>query len=203
MRKAVKIQTVYKFAELSEHAKNNALYHSQLQANYDGEENKATLRAFESIFPVNVRGWEYGECGREYVKWTFTGDGDVEELSDIRLLTYLHNNYRRDLWKGKYYNTPGKHVNGKYTYKSRHSKVIFDNSCVLTGYYMDDDILGPVYEFMRRPDGRTFRDLMEECLESWVSACTSDYEGFHSQESFADMCEVNGWEFTENGSFYN
>jgi hypothetical protein len=54
---------------------------------------------------------------------------------------------------------------------------------------------------MKKPDHRTFRDLMEECLESWISACTNDYEHYYSKEHFAEMCEGNEWEFDEYGNF--
>lgn len=190
---------VYKYEELSDRARKKALHNFQMSDYYPwADENKETLKAFENIFPIKVREWQYGGYG-DYIRFDFIADYEIEELSGVRLATYIYNNYFPYLFKGKYY-SKGKYVDGKYTYKQRYSKVMFDNSCVLTGYIIDDDILEPVYKFLKKPCKHTnFKDLMRECLEKWLSACIRDYEAYFSEENFMEMCESNGWEFFEDG----
>ena len=94
-------------------------------------------------------------------------------------------------------------INGKYTYKHRYSKIIKDTCCVLTGYYIDDDILEPIYDFLKKPSKHvTFADLMRDCLQFWVIACNKDYEACTSMEYFAELCEANGYEFTGYGNVW-
>lgn len=176
---------VYTFDELSEQAKDNA-YHEWLhEGHYDGTDNKKTLKAFEKVFPVTVTDWEYGY--HNYIRFTVDADNDIENLSGIKLFKYLYNNYEHILFKGRYYSTPGKYINGKYTYKHRYSKVIKDTCCVLTGYFIDNEILKPIYDFLKNPSKHvTFSGLMRDCLQSWVIACNNDYEASTSMEFFTE-----------------
>jgi hypothetical protein len=192
---------VYKLEELSEKARDRAHYDWLASGCSDGSssENAATLRAFESIFPVKVKDWQYGGCPG-YIEWHFTGEDDTAELTGWRLAAYLWNNYHGKLYKGKYYSTPGKYIDGKYTYKHRHSKIILEHCCVLTGYCVDDDMLDPVYKFMEHPtDGTTFYNLMQDCFDAWVKACTEQWDHENSMEYFKDACEANDYEFYADG----
>lgn len=191
--------TVYTIDELSEKAKEKA-YHNWLQQNdYPWEnENRKTLEEFCRIFPVKVIDWSYGYWDN-YIHFQFTGDENIENLSGLRLLKYIYNNYYDCLFKGKFYYKE-KYVNGKYEYKCRRSKIIKDNSCVLTGYDLDDVILKPIYDFLKKPkEYITFYDLMKECLNTWVKACSEDYQYCTSMEYFIELSRINGWEYRENG----
>jgi hypothetical protein len=192
---------VYKVDELSEKAKEKAFNDFCCTSDYfSASENESTLKEFENLFPIKVKQWEYGFQG-SYINYEFTDD-EIEELSGIRLLKYLYNNYWTDLFKGKYY-SKGRYIDGKYTYKSRRSKAIFEHCCVLTGYCIDDDILDPIYNFLKKPEAHiTFNDLMDDCLQSWIKACENDYEAYFSMESFEDMAQANEWEFKENGEMF-
>lgn len=65
-----------------------------------------------------------------------------------------------------------------------------------TGYYLDETILGPA----KQPtEGKTFGDVIEECLTAFFSACCQDVEYTQSQEYFADFAENNEFEFYSNG----
>ena len=57
---------------------------------------------------------------------------------------------------------------------------------------------------VKKPSDRVnLSDLLDECFDSWVKDCTSDYEYSQSMESFKDMCEGNNWTFTVNGKMEN
>ena len=198
-------KTVYTVDELSPDALERAHmdYLSDGDYYHWADENAATLKAFTDIFPVIVRDYEYGY--HNYINFEMDNglDDEVYDFTGIRLAKWLWNNYRDRLYKGKFYSTPGKYVDGKYTYKSRHSKIILDNCCPLTGYCVDDAILAPIYKFMASPDNyQTLEDIMNDCLQSWVYACRDDVEAAESLESFIDMAQANEWTFTKEGKFW-
>jgi len=182
---------ICQYSELSESAREKAFHSWLSKGDYGWEgDNENTLDTFTGIFPVKVKSFEYGY--RDYINFSFTADDDIEGLSGLRLVKHIHNNYYDSLFKGKYYSK------GKY---SRTSKILVDNCCSLTGFHMDNAILQPIYDFLKKPTDLNFKDLMEDCLESWVSACSKDYEAYMSKENFSELCEINGWEFTEDGKW--
>jgi hypothetical protein len=192
---------VFKASELSEGALCEAHHNWLGRSDYHwNEENRDTLREFEKIFPININNWEYDEH-HSSVSWDFDYDAEeLSEMSGLRLLKYIWNNYSHLLFKGRYYSTKGEWVDGKFTYKKRHSKVILSTELVLTGYYMDIEILRPVYDFLDKPDEKTtFHDLMGECLASWGKACTEDFKHCTSREYFIEESDNNEWEYDKNG----
>jgi hypothetical protein len=182
-------QVVYSFCELSDDAKERAVtdyWNEGHNFAWEGE-NLDSLKKFYDVFSSLVK-----SGNRNWSDVCIIGDDNVMELSGMRAATYLWNNYKDDLYKGKYYSRGG---------KSRYSKIQLCNCCVLTGYCMDDDILKPIYKFLSKPDQRTIEDLMQECVESWRIACEHDYEYQQTQAWFEDMADANDWEFTEDGKF--
>lgn len=190
---------VYKFDELPDRAKEHVINKWRENSNYAwASENLDTLKAFESIFPIRAIDWAYGD--RNFIFFQFTADADTENLTGHRLSTYLWNNYREYIYKGKYFSTSGHYDEKKgYHYKSRHSRIILDSCCPLTGYCIDDDILEPVFKFMKKPDDRNFYDLMDDCLQAWISACNLDFEYQNSDAAIIETIEINEYEFYENG----
>jgi hypothetical protein len=198
---------IYSLEELNQNSKDHA-YSEWLEGDpYSwGEENKDSLKVFEDIFPVKVKQWEYGY--HNYINWSFTADSEIENLFGIRLMKYIYNNYFHNIFKGKYYSlwsktekNPKNQNMGKL--KKRYSKVMFENSCVLTGYCIDNDILDPIYKFLKNPDKNiTFYDLMDDCLNSWINACDRDYSASISYERFEEECKDQEWLFYENGNRY-
>ncbi len=180
--------TLYKLEELSEAAKENALHQLRDDEDFFATDNRNTLDAFEKIFPITVKDWEYGY--HNHIGFTFDAEEEISELSGIRLMAYIYNNYFSDLWRGKWY-----YKNGK----ERRSKVIFDNSLPLTGYFTDDAILEPIFNFLKKPDGTTFYDLLYDCLQSWIYACNKDAEYQRSEEALLEMAEANDYLFDEHG----
>lgn len=190
---------IYEFSELSDKAKSNAKYNHDIHYGYDGSDNEDTCTVFEKHFPVHVKTFEYGGC-HPYVKWEFTESEEIASLKGFRLATYLWNNYKTSLYHGKYYGKTRRDSQGKFVHKKRYSKIILDNYCVLTGYYMDDEMMEPIYKFMGTPDpNTTFADLMDECMQAWIWACSRAWDEENSEEYFADLCDANGYMFYEDG----
>ena len=192
---------VYTVEELSEKALSRAYDNWYMNSDYPcGEENEKTLLEFERVFPVKVTNWQYGGSYK-YVRFHMTCD-EVAELEGFRLAKYIWNNYRHDIYKGKYY-SKGKFIDGKYHYVYRRSKVNLEQGCNLTGYYLDYDILKPVWDFLDSPEPYvTFEDLMEKCLNRWIDACEDDYNNYYDKNTFIEMAKDNEWEFYEDGSMF-
>ena len=196
---------VYTVDELSPDALERAHmdYLSDGDYYYWADESISTLREFEDIFPVRVRDYDCGYNNYVNFEMYYCFEDEVYDFTGTRLAKWLWNNYRDRLYKGKYYSTPGKYVDDKYTYKSRHSKIILDNCCPLTGYCADDAILEPIYKFMASPDNyQTPEDIMNDCLQSWVYACRDDVDASESLESFIDTAQANEWTFTKEGKLW-
>lgn len=201
-----KVINIYSIDELSKEAQERA--YTEWLRNFDyvwHNENIATLKAFENIFPVRIRDWSYGELPSG-VKWQFTSDSELAELKGPRLLACIWNNYGDYLFKGKYYSICCGQKNAVgVNSKSRRSKIILEASCVLTGYCMDDEILAPMYAFLKGTLSswryQTFADIIGYCLDSWQSACTKDLEHGQSFESFLEDSQSNDWTYRINGVF--
>lgn len=185
---------IYKIDELSRKAQRRAYEHWLEKAEYPwNDDNVKTLRKFEEIFPIKIQEFEYGG-GHNYIHFTFTEDENIENLSGIRLLKYIYNNYfdyisSKEIFYGKS--------------KIRKSKIIYVPDYSLTGYCMDEEILGPIYKFLKKPENITFYVLLKRCLDAWLDACERDYESYFSFENFLDVASINKYEYLENGDEAN
>lgn len=200
--------SLYSFEELSEEAKQKAIEDHRDLCNGDqpawADENRESMEKFSEIFPIKVTNWSYGGRG-EGVDFRFETEDYIEELSGVRLATYIWNNYKNKLFKGKWYSKAWDEklriLNpSKGTGVERRSKIILDNCCVLTGYCMDDTILDPIYQFLNKPSNIDFRELLEDCFDAWIKACNSDIEWQNSYEYLSEELINNEYEFEEDGS---
>lgn len=184
---------IYEFHELSEDAKKVAL-EDWRNTNYEygyawDSENQDTLKAFADLFDLIQTRAGY------FLK----GDISIKQLTGIRLMAYLWNNYGHKLYKGKYYSVNGV---GSNAYRSRRSNCQIENNCVLTGYCIDDDILQPIYEAMKKPYNGDFDDLIADCVQSWKKAVEADKEYQDSEEYLLEHAAANKFEYYENGKRY-
>lgn len=210
--------TLYKFEELPEETQEKIV---STWRNNDTphwlDENTQTLDEFCSIFPVKVTDWEYGYCN--YINWQmetidYYYQEEIETMIDVRLMKYIINNYYQYLFKPAWIKSIQNHTirhprirheklsNGKI-FSSYSSAIKESNSGILTGYYLDDVILGPIYNFLKNPDNTTtLYDLINDCLNEWLDACREDYEYWLSEDSIKDDIAANEYEFTINGEIY-
>jgi len=194
---------VYEFSELSEDAQQNVIQRWLSSAEYPWcDENEDALDWFTNVFDVDVSNYQYGfrAPSIDYsLNWSWDDLENLQSLSGQRLATYLWNNYRDQLYSGKYYSTAGHYdENNKYHYRCRRSRIILEIACP-TGYCVSQNIISPLHEFMRHPRDITFEDLLYECLQEWVNVCSSDYESYYSKDNARESIEANGYEFHENG----
>jgi hypothetical protein len=105
-------------------------------------------------------------------------------MNGSRLWKRLHNRY------GTYF--------CKYKKKYRDT---FDADCPFTGVTSDIDFLAPMIKWLNAPDKHTtFKELIDECIESVLCAMERDYDYQNTDEYITEEIINNGYEFTENGN---
>lgn len=159
-----------------------------------GDENRESLDKFCEEFNVKVKNYQYG-WGNSYIKWELTCPPEIKYLSGIRLYKYLMNHHYDYIFV-----KPRKFISKNGCV--RQSQVLFvEISCPFTGYYMDDVLLSPIYEFLQKPDKRTrYIDLIARALDKWVLECDADVEYFYSKEHFKEYVSDDNWLFFEDGT---
>jgi len=189
---------LYKFSELPEETKEKVLNNWRNDNYFDDfyiTDANNTFKSFAKLFNINWRNIDYCEPYRN--EYSIKLDDNVIQLSGQRLSTYIWNNYKNDLFKGKYlYKKP---LSGNT--KSKHSKIQLEHSCVLTGVCYDDDILAPIYEFLDKPkDNINFETLINDCIYSLCHSVSSEIEYQNTDEAITETIEANDYDFTEDGN---
>lgn len=208
---------VYSFDELSKEVQYKIIERERWDVmdnamECSGMEFDDTLKEFERITDSRVTGYDVGYCGYNFGrvcsdKLAFE-EFDLEDLSGKLLFRYISNEIMPYLIRGKYYSTCGKYdKNGKYTYKSRRSKVLMESfdGCPLTGVCYDCDVLEPLFDYYRnwaRPEYRslTFRDVMERCYDSLFYTLYKEYEYRASDESVREELSAREDYYYEDGT---
>lgn len=189
MRTVQRTYTLFGIAELEDEARQRA-YTDWLAKGNDypyASENCDTLEAFCNLFRIVCTNYRYDSCTYAYRFYT-KHEADTEELSGVRLLAYLYNNFHAGLYKPKVYWT-------KDRKKRRRSRISVTCECPFTGVVSDEIILQPLMDFMRSPDTRNFKELMRDCLENFFRSCRDDCEYCESEEYFTDESHRNNWEY--------
>lgn len=193
--KTIKVK-VYQIHELPEKAQKIAFknYLSKNSVDFWADEYKKTLDVFCDRFNVGLnhidRAAGFVDLNLDYYT------SEQLALTGVRLLKFLWNNFKKDLYKGKYYSTPFR--NGAY--KKRYSKCKLENSCVLTGFCADDDILGHIYAFMAKPvDDVDLEELLQNCVLEFLNSWQEDIDYQSSDEALTEHFNANDYFFTIDG----
>ncbi len=205
---------IFKYEELSDSVRKKVINHYR-DTNTDmpwNKENIKSLTEFIKIFPVKLKNFSYSEYQAD-VFWEFT-DSNVENFSYIRLIKYLWNNYSNKIYNGKYlksfrtskeiFHTKVESIliNNTYwnVYRSLDLKEYESN---LTGYYMDDVLFQEIWDFIKVPDKRTFKELLEDCFGKWTYEVKKDLEYQNSDEYINGIFISLDYNFRKNGDIFN
>ena len=186
-------QEVYTFDELSAEAKENVYsYWRNDDYFFYGDDYQESLKAFEKLFRVDVLDW-----GVDYYSYARLGFNKIEEdvldLSGVRLMSYLYNNFYDSIYSGKYFR------------KNYRSKVTKEYCAPLTGVFSDHYLLDIIVEFMdgkHVKSGYTFQALLEDCVDNWLKGFSDDYDYWCSPEAIKEEIEDGDYEFYEDGTRY-
>lgn len=213
----------YKFSELSEAAQRKALdSFSTDEYNWSGEW-RDTLKTFSDTFHIVVKDWEVSPYRHSYIDFrmregVYYRGKYLEELEGIDLYKFIQLNFMDTLYPRKYRGSITREAYEKYDlsfpgprpfyqvkkdkYVSLYSKYLRHTGaeCSLTGYCADNDILDPIYNYLKNFNkATTYEELIQECLDSFISAWERDMEWQDSDEYKRETIEANEYEFTEEG----
>lgn len=212
---------IYKFEELNEDAKSNAIRHYQnniLSFDFIYSDAEKTVDAFCNAFNVKSGSRSWLDCNTSNI------DDDILNLNGLRLRKYILNNFGDTLFKRKYL----KHGELAATKKSYHrmkkqieitnncpnkgkvSVSYYSNiqkeskNCNLTGMCYDDDMLKPIYDFLelRNFDTTNFEDLLNSCFDAMRKTLKDEEEYMYTDEYISEEIISNDYEFTENGNIF-
>lgn len=221
--KEVKVK-LFKFEELSEEVRKKLIEKNRWELGYGAmerfsSERQDTLEKFEKVFGINVR-YEVDYCSyfcrvdfetTVYEKYdSETGWMEEilpEEVSGKLLLRYLNSKFL-DLHNPKrYWGEFRWDENGKSLTKKRTSRIKWEDCCPLTGVCYDEDILEPIRNYLKKPDkSLTLKDLIEECIDTFVRLWHEEYEYCCDNETFLEEEFENRHEndfFYEDGTTFN
>jgi len=211
---------IYKFDELNDDAKQNAIRHYQnefLTFDHIYSDAENTVKAFCEAFNVKTGSHSWLDFNTSNI------DDDILELTGLRLRKYLLNNFGSTLYKRKYIKsffseTEPKiwHPLRKYekTFSRREnkngywitytSKMFFESSCNLTGMCYDDDMMQPIYDFLelRTFDSTNFDNLLNSCFDAMRKTLKDEEEYMYTDKYITEEIEANEYEFTENGKLF-
>lgn len=200
---------LYKFDELSEAAQQKAINNERenLDHQFIYDDAYSTVKEFNLLFDTEEGRNSWLDCRTENIK------DEVLDLKGFRLQKYIWNNYKNQLFKGKYYSLWSKkeksykhYKEGYPVLKSRRSKVLKDYSCVLTGMCYDNDILSPIYDFLEKRDfancSTNFQELLNGCFYEIKKTIENEIEYRESDEAIKEEIQDQDQDFTENGKIY-
>lgn len=88
----------------------------------------------------------------------------------------------------------------KYINNSDSFKTLLNGECPFTGVCYDEDLLDVFRSFLKKPDNRSFQDLMDEAGSDLLESLHSQGEYLYSDKGIKEMCEANEYEFTQDGA---
>jgi len=216
--KTIEIQ-IYKFDELSESAKQNAINEYRKNDSYDFIYSDAenTVKAFCNAFNVKTSYRSWLDCNTSNI------EDDILNLTGLRLRKYLINNFGSTLYKRKYLkigkvteakkpfhpmrkNNEIKHGlnKGKFytSYYSNFSNL--GNDCNLTGMCYDCDIMQPIYDFLelRSFDNTNFEDILNDCFDAMRKTIDNEIDYRYTEEFIIEEIKANDYDFTVDGQIY-
>ena len=200
---------VYKFNELNDEAKNQAI----------NEVFKDGLLMFESHSDDLINSIDE-LCALLNIKTGRTYDfiikeADFLDLEGLRLYKYLVNNFYSNLFKPKFLTVLNKHVKtnafifrNTKNYKGEpraflYSKTFVSNDAVLTGVWSDCEILQPIYEFLKDPEKNySGYDLLKDIENAIEQSFRQIEENEYNEELRAEFIQENDFNFLLNGKIF-
>ena len=168
--------TVYKYSELSDKAKETAMYNFQQHEGYPwGDDALESLKKGIEHFGCSLSDYsiDWLEPYRNSVSIAYPHQ-DVEE-KDLKEMIFGMGSYNPDTLKGL-------------------------GDCVFTGYCADEGFADGVREAYIRNHKRNLKELLLAGVAEWEIACRKDAEWQMSEEAFIENADTNEWEFHEDGS---
>lgn len=210
---------LFSIVELSTQARDKAFQEWTEDGGYGSDwsnEHLDTIKAALDVFDCTIKDYRVNvePSFPSWIRYTFNGHGfnsydAIAKLSNIRLRTFLLNNFYDIFYVPKSY---GKYLSSNTTsytiprtiYKhQRDSNILFvDSDCPLTGCVFDECFLDVFRAFIKKPDNRTFKDLIDAGIQDVFKNMWEEYEYKQSFEYFEQEAIGNCYEFLADGTRY-
>lgn len=186
-------KTIYRINELPEKIQRKILDNYEPHTEYIYDDAYQTVKAFHKIFDTS-------EGRHSWLDVRLNYDDAVLELTGVRLMRYLWNNYESVIFKPAYKGCIDKGLKHKRTkvkqgksgeYSFYYSGYKKEYSCNLTGVCYDMNLLDPIYKAMLTPYAGTFEELINECFESLRKSVENEVESRHSDECKIEDLQEN------------
>lgn len=193
---------LYSFAELSSTAQAVAIANDRKSReeadtfSFEVGEAVNTVKAAAKAFGFKLINWSIGADVQTSFVSLLTGVRQVEELTGVRLRTWLINNRYDVFYTKKPYGeyrdrASGMSAKSNYRY-DRYSKIQFiETDCPFTGMFYDCEFLDTFREFLAKPDHNTLTTLFEIAVQNLCRALEREYEYQMSDESIRYDLELN------------
>lgn len=196
--------TLYSFDELSEDVQKQIIDRErwnimeQCMDGY-GSDYQQSLEKFEELMDITVSNWRVDYCDYNYrvqllegyvSEWSRKDKYGNEEtcvlqLEDLEgklLYRYLQRIIKPSLYTNKTY-WKSKYIDGKFIGKERHSRIIEECECPLTGCCYDMYLIDPILEYIKKPDYTlTYKMLMDKCVDSFFEEWHKEYRYWADNE---------------------
>lgn len=197
---------IYRFNELSDSGKNKAIDNyrsSSVDTSFIYDDAHNTVISFHNVFGTKEDSRSWLDVNTDHI------EDSILKLTGLRLQKYIWNNYKKSLYKGKYFSCWSKTEKSYKHYKDGFpvlNKVILDNCCVLTGVCYDDSLLQPIYDFLERYNEKKdyysymdFQTLLNDCFESLEKDVKDEEDAQYQDDVISENIEANDYEFTADG----
>ena len=118
----------------------------------------------------------------EYIKAKIN-DEDIASLTGPRLFKYLINNHST--------------IGNPFNFNKPHA--VLAGNCPFTGVCYDETLLDNIRAFMKKPDSRTFQELINDCTDQLLTEIHNEGDYIYSDIGLLETCQANEYQFTENG----
>ncbi len=193
---------LYSFDELSEEVQKSIIEKERWNVMYQcmdcySHDYKSALNAFMKLTDTSLANWSVDYCGYSFneqykdspiMECPVDYDKDIysDALCGKLLFRYVDRNIMPYITKGKYYSTGGKYIDGKYHYSKRHSRVLMEISCPLTGMCYDMYLLDPLLKYYEKwttySASFSLEDLISECYDNFFKTWREEYEYWADNE---------------------
>jgi hypothetical protein len=206
-------KNIYSFNELTEEAKAKAIDNHRIFI-YENEHFLAyDIRSLFDVIGGQFNcNWDSFDVANNDINVTYSFSDNISELSGIRALKWLENNFfpfvekpkflkcfngKKEKWPYRY-RKYGKGINGIYTLL--YSTIFVGIDCPFTGFCYDYDFIRPFIEFRKKPNDTTIQELFESGFYSVIKSANAEYEHSLSDEAIIDTILANEYEFYEDGA---
>lgn len=165
---------VYQFEELNEQAQHYAHEKFCYESDYPFHyENEKVMNVIEDVCNIKIVNWEYDA-------YRYHFNIKLQNMEDINL-------YGEKL---------------KTALIERFGEYMF-NEKEITGYFLEMDFFFHMKKLLDKiTNATTYYDVMNLCTHQIFDEIVTDMDNHYSFENFRDLCEINEWEFLEDGEMY-